>query len=111
MEEVEQVRRGRSQAFDADGVQTPDRGDYLPLRRTARAGIQKDREGALIPGVLIRVRDPELGLPEESVIRALEDLPLLGDGTDHNFQGGAPVGVAKRAGLDLAHHLLRTPAD
>jgi len=39
------------------------------------------------------------------MVRALEDLPLLGDGMDDGFERRSAVGDAERAALDLADNL------
>src|SRR5512146_2860615 len=56
-------------------------------------------------GVFVDVRNAELRLPEERVIRTPKNLPLLGDRTDDRFERGTFVRVPERAGFDFAHDL------
>lgn len=72
MEEVEQVRGGRTETLD------PTRGEL------------SDR--------LEEIR-PQLRLPEKRVVRSLEDLSLLGDRAHHRLERRSPVQVAERAAL------------
>jgi len=46
-------------------------------RVTADTIVQQVPEGALVGGMLVNVRNTELGLPEESMVGALENLTLL----------------------------------
>jgi len=45
------------------------------------------------------------------MIRALEDLPLLGNGTNNRFERRALVNVAERAGIDFVDDLGEAPPD
>src|SRR3546814_3642694 len=67
----------------------------------ALAFVQEAAEGALMLGVLVDIRDAQLGFPQERVVGALEYLPLLGHGGHHRFQRRAAIGVAEGAGINL----------
>ena len=86
MDEVEQVRHCRPQTLDANGVDAPDRLDHGVGRVTALAGVQQAGEGALVVRVLVDVWDAKLGLSQERVIGALENLTLLRDGAHRHFE-------------------------
>ena len=111
MQEVEQVRYGRSETLYLLGVQLPDGGEDLDLGVAADACIEQAAEGALVVGVLVDVRDAQLGFPQECVVGTFEDLALLGDGMNHRLQRGATVGVAEGARLDVGDDLLDAAAD
>ncbi|GAV36263.1 hypothetical protein ROTAS13_03950 [Roseomonas sp. TAS13] len=111
MQEVEEVGDRRTEALDGFGVDLPYGGDNLQLGVAADAGVEQAAEGALVLRVLIDVGDAELRLPEEGVVRTLEDLPLLCDGVDHGLQGRSAVGDAKGPGLYLGHNLLDAAPD
>jgi hypothetical protein len=111
VQEVEEVRDRRAEALDRLGVDLPDGGDDLLLRVAADPGVEEAPEGALVVGALVDVGDAELGLPQECVVRAFEDLTLLRDGVGHRLQRRAAVGDAEGARLDLGHDLLDAAAD
>jgi hypothetical protein len=70
----------------------------------ARARRQKSPKSSLVIRTLINVRDAKFWLPEEGVVRALEDLALLGDRPHDSFKRRAFVHIAKCAALDLFDH-------
>ena len=104
MDEVQQVGHRRPQALDGDGVDAMNGVDHAFGRVATLTGVQQARERTLVVGVLVNVGDAQLGLPQERVVGALENLALFGDGPDHYFERRAAVHVAKAAGVDLAHH-------
>ena len=55
-------------------------------------------------GILLR-------LPQESVVRSLEDLALLGDGAYDRLERRALVGCTEGAGFDFGHYGCDAAAD
>src|SRR3546814_8349715 len=74
MHEVQQVRRGGPQALDSVPVECVDRLQHACLVVAALAFVQEAAEGALMLGVLVDIRDAQLGFPQERVVGALEYL-------------------------------------
>ena len=111
MEEVEEVRGRRPEALDPALVEPPDRGEELLLAAAARARVKEPRERELVLPVLVDVGDAELRLPEEGVVRALEDLALLRDRADDRLERRALVDVAEGARLDLRDDGPDSPPD
>lgn len=79
--------------------------------RAARTGVEEGPEGSLVFGVFVDVGNAEFRLPEKRVIGPLEELPLLGDGSDHRFERGATIGIAERAALNFVDDPSDTAAD
>jgi len=111
VQEIEQVRGRRPQPLDAYGRQGPDRSQNLRLGGAAAAGLQHPREGELVVAVLVDVGDPQLGLPQEGMVGALEHLALLGDGSDDSLQRRPLVDHSEGVRLDLPDHLLDPAPD
>ena len=62
--------------------------------------MQQTAKGALVGRVLVDVGNPELWLPQERVVGALEYLALFGDRMDDGLQRRAPIGDAEPARLE-----------
>lgn len=82
-----------------------------PSAVSQHSGVEQPSKSALVVGTFVDVRDSQLGLSEESMIGALEDLALFGDRADDYFERRAAVGVAERSRLDLANHFRQAAAD
>ena len=99
--EVQQVGDGRAQPLDAVLVQLLNRLNQFLFGVAAIARMQQPGERSLMIGILIDVRDAQFGLPEEGMVRPLEDLALLCNRGDHGFEGGPAIGVAECPSLNL----------
>jgi hypothetical protein len=111
MQEVEEVCRRRTQPFDVFLVELPDGVQDVVLGLAAGAQVQEAPERDLVLAILVDVGDAQLGLPEEGVVGALEDLALLRDGADNRLEQGALVDVAEGIGLDGLDDLFDPPPD
>jgi len=85
--------------------ENPNCGENLGFTGAAPASLQHPAEGELVVSILVYVRDPQLGLPKERVICALEYLSLLGDAVDHGLQRGTSIRGAEGSGLDVGADL------
>jgi hypothetical protein len=111
MQEIEEVRCRRTQPFDVFLVELPDGVQDVVLGLAAGAQVQEAPERDLVVAVLVDVGDAQLGLPEEGVVGALEDLALLRDRADDGLQQGALVDVAEAIRLDSLDDLFDPPPD
>lgn len=111
MQEVEEVRRRRTQPLDVFLVELPDGAQDVVLGLAAGAQVQEAPERDLVLAVLVDVGNAQLGLPEEGVVGALEDLALLRDGADDGLEQGALVDIAEGIGLDGLDELFDPPPD
>jgi hypothetical protein len=111
VEKVEEVRDRRAEALDLPPVELPNSLDQPLFPGTARARVEELPETKLVLRVLVDVRDPELGLPQERVVGPLEDLPLFRDRTHDGLERRALVDVAEDAGLNLRDDRRETPPD
>ena len=111
VDEVQQVGDRWAQAFDANCINALYGGHHVFRAVAVITSVKKVCEGKLITRVLVDVRNPQLGFPEESVVRSLENLALLCHGTNDRLQRGASVGVAKCSASDVLHHLRNASAN
>jgi hypothetical protein len=109
--EVTQVRGGRTETFDTTRIELSDRLEQSGFTGAARARVQEATEAQLVLAVLVDVGNPQLRLPEERVVRPLEDLSLLGDRAHHRLERRSPVQVAERAVSDLPDDFLQSTPD
>ena len=105
MKKVEEVGDGGAKPLDLQAVDRVDMADDFLGRVATRTGVEQAAERALVLRAFVDVGDAELRFPEKRMVRALEDLALLGDGVDDSFERRSPVGNAERAALDLADDL------
>mmetsp|Transcript_61794 Transcript_61794/g.146106 ORF Transcript_61794/g.146106 Transcript_61794/m.146106 type:complete len:480 (-) Transcript_61794:495-1934(-) len=111
VDEVQQVCDRWAQPLDLLRVDALDRVDDRLRGIAAVTRVQQPRKRPLVVGVFVDVGDAELGLPQEGVVRTLEDLPLLGNRAHHRLQRRTTVRVAEGSGLDVLHHLADASAD
>lgn len=111
MQEIQDICCGRAKSLDAALINCVDRRQDLRLAIAACAGLQKACKSHLVVAVLVNIRDPKLRLPQESVIRPLEDLPLLGDGADDGFERRSFVLTAERVCFDFLHNRCDTTSN
>jgi hypothetical protein len=111
VKKVEDVRHGWPEALDFQGIDAADLRQDLLFGVAAHACIQQAPEGALIGGILVDVRNAQLGLPQEGVVGAFERLPLLGDRVHHGLERGAAIRDTKSIGGDLGGDLLHAAAN
>ena len=109
--EVKQVGRGWPQALDALRFERPDCLEHVSLFCAAVASMQQPSKGALIVPVFVDIRDPQLGLPQERMIGALEDLALLGNRGHDRLEGRSSIDVAERAFVDFLDDLADSTPD
>ena len=104
VQEVQEVRGSGPEPLDSPSRQPPNGVEERLLVGAARAHVEELAERELILAILVDIRYPQLRLPQERVIRAPEDLPLLGDGANDRLERRAPVGVPEGVALDVGDH-------
>ena len=105
MEKVQEVCCGRPQAFDSPLVELVDGTKNLVFLAATAADIQKAPEGTLVFSRFIDVRNAQLRFPQKGVVRAFEDLPLLGNRADDGLERRTSVGVSEASCLNVFDNL------
>nr|WP_231867887.1 hypothetical protein [Gluconobacter thailandicus] len=77
----------------------------------AQTGIKKQPECFLVGRIFVDIGNAQLRLPQEGVIRTLENLALLRNRMDDRFQRGTTIGDPECALGYLGNDLLQTTAD
>lgn len=86
MQEVEEVCRGRAEAFDRLRIEYVYRIDEHVAAFAAETHVEKRPERALVLGMLVDVWNAQFRLPEKRVVGALEQLPLFVDGANDSLE-------------------------
>ena len=111
MEKIDQVGHCRPESLDSELVDRADARENFRCCRTTAAVMQEPAESALIGRVFVDVRDAKFGLPEEGMVRALEDLPLFGHRMNDRLQRRPAIGHAEPACFDLLDDLADAATD
>ena len=87
VQEINDVGNRRAKAFDLSGAELAHLGQDLLLTCGRQTSSQKRTKPLLVAIILVDIRDAKLGLPEKRVGRALKDLLLFGNRSEHDLQG------------------------
>lgn len=79
MEEVEEIRRSRAEAFYLSFIKAANGGEQCVFRAAARASVEKTRKCELVIAALVDIRNAKVRLPEKRVFCPRKDTSLLGD--------------------------------
>src|SRR5205809_225321 len=111
MQKIKQICRCGTEPLDGRAVERLDRLDHMFLGVAAKTGIEKISEDHLIGSIFVDVRDSQLWLPHERMVRALEDLPLLRNRIQDGLERRSPVGISERIGSNFRDYLLKSAPD
>jgi hypothetical protein len=106
MQEVEYVCHGWTEALDSKAIQAGDLAEQLILTGCRQAVFEELAEGPFVRIALVDVRNPQFGLPIESMCGTLEHLFLLSDAIQQRFKGGTTKIAAELACAYFLHDFL-----